>query len=61
MIDTKKEALEYYEHNPQDKEPIFFVLVTAEQKRDIDEYLCVLEYEENPFVCGKCGQDVKDE
>lgn len=50
MIDTKKEAEEYYHHNPQDKEPIFFVLLTAEQKRDLDEYLCVLEYEENPEV-----------
>ena len=46
MIDTKKEAEEYYNHNPQDREPIYFVLLTADQKEEIEEVIgdvCVLE------------------
>ena len=53
MIDTKKEALEYYEHNPQDKESIFFLLVTKEQYHEVDDLLggvCVIEREGNPDV-----------
>ena len=52
MIDTKKEAEEYYEHNPQDREPIYIVLLTSDQKKEIEDSfgdLCVLETEDNPY------------
>ena len=51
MIDAKAEAKEYYEHNPQDNEPIYIVLLTSHQKQEIEDYygdLCVLETEHNP-------------
>ena len=61
MIDTKAEAREYYEHNPQDKEPIYIVLITSHQKQEIEDYygdLCVLETEHNPNP-GMC-EDIKE-
>ena len=63
MIDTKAEAREYYEHNPQDKEPIYIVLLTSDQKKEIEDFscvgdLCVLETEHNPNP-GMC-EDIKE-
>ena len=46
MIDTDKEAREYYEHNPQDKDPLHIILVQDHAKKEIEDYyveLCVLK------------------
>ena len=51
MIDTKKEAEEYYHHNPKDMDSVFFLMVTKEQYHEVDDLLggvCVLEREGNP-------------
>ena len=52
LINTKKEADEWFEHNPADK-VIHIVLLSEDDisNEDIDiESLCVLKTEENPDI-----------
>ena len=51
MIDTKKEAEEYYHHNPKDMDSVFFLMLTFDQYQEVNDLLgsvCVLEREGNP-------------
>ena len=52
MINTKKEADEYYRKNPQDNEPLYFVMFTADEYRAVAESgalseMCILMLEGN--------------
>ena len=54
LIDTKKEADEYFEHNPDDKR-LFFVMLTESDfnrlgvdKENIQYEVDILKTEENP-------------